>query len=91
MRNMRKILLSLAAMLVLAGVTCEASTLRFNYKAGGITHISADYELITPEGSDPFWTRIEFVGFPECFARFHHTGVFLVAEAERRARKNECQ
>lgn len=65
MRNMRKILLSLAAMLVLAGVTCEASNLRFNYKAGGITHISADYELITPEGSDPFWTRIEFVGFPD--------------------------
>ena len=62
---MRKILLALAAALAFAGAACAESTLRFNYRTKGITHISADYEFITPEGADPFWTRVEFVGFPD--------------------------
>ena len=42
-----------------------AKGIRYNYKTNGITHISADYDRIEVAGTDPFYTRVEFVGFPD--------------------------
>ena len=41
-----------------------AQEIRTNYRSGGLTHISTDYELVKA-GSVPFWTRVELVGFPD--------------------------
>lgn len=42
-----------------------AKGIRYNYKTNGITHISADYDRVEISGTDPFYTRVEFVGFPD--------------------------
>lgn len=42
-----------------------AKGIRYNYKTNGITHISADYDRVEVAGTDPFYTRVELVGFPD--------------------------
>ncbi len=49
---------------MLASVSLRAQNIRTNYRSGGMTHISTDYELLQL-GNVPAWTRLELVGFPD--------------------------
>ena len=59
---MKKVLLLAAAALL--SLTASAQNIRTNYRSGGLTHISTDYEEIKI-GDCPTRTRVEFVGFPD--------------------------
>lgn len=59
---MKKTLL-LSLLLGLA-LTAGAQTVRTNYRAGGITHISTDYEELSL-GEVPSQVRVELAGFPD--------------------------
>lgn len=59
---MKKTALALAGLL--CALTLSAQEIRTNYRSGGMTHISTDYELVKA-ASVPFWTRVELVGFPD--------------------------
>lgn len=48
----------------LIAVSLQAQNIRTNYRSGGITHVSTDYELIKIAGN-PTWTRVEHVGFKD--------------------------
>lgn len=62
MKNMRKIaVLALAALL---GTGAGAQQIRTNYRSGGITHISTEYELLHLAGV-PTLTRVELAAFPD--------------------------
>ena len=59
---MRLLLAGLAALLCLSAQA--AGPLRYQYKNKGISHVSADYDLVSV-GDTPFWVRTESVVFPD--------------------------
>ena len=59
---MRLLLAGFAALLCLAAQA--AGPLRYQYKNNGISHVSADYDLVSV-GDTPFWVRTESVVFPD--------------------------
>lgn len=59
---MKKI--ALVTAFLLAALTLSAQQIRTNYRSGGITHISTDYERVDDK-DHPFWTRVELAGFPD--------------------------
>lgn len=63
---MKKTLLALAA-LALASILLPAQEIRYNYRSGGITRVSTEYEFVTTGSGDqhPFWTRLEYVRFKD--------------------------
>lgn len=55
---------ALIAIALLAALSLNAQEIRTNYRSAGMTHISTDYEKVSA-GDEPFWTRVELVGFPD--------------------------
>lgn len=49
---------------LLSVVTLGAQEIRTNYRSGGMTHISTEYEALKV-GNNQAWTRVELVGFPD--------------------------
>ena len=60
---MKKLLL-IGLSLLTMGWAAQAQQIRTNYRSGGITHISTDYEDITL-GGIPAEVRVELAGFPD--------------------------
>ena len=60
---MKKSLL-VAGLLLLLGAAAPAQQIRTNYRSGGITHISTEYEAIKLGGADAE-LRVELAGFPD--------------------------
>lgn len=59
---MKKALLS--ALTLAIAFAASAQTVRTNYRANGITHISTEYETLSV-GSEKLFTRVELAGFPD--------------------------
>jgi len=59
---MKKTILALSALLLT--LSLGAQQIRTNYRSGGMTHISTEYEALKV-GSDKAFTRVELVGFPD--------------------------
>ena len=59
---MKKLLFALMALPPV--LPLGAQEIRTNYRSGGMTHISTEYEALKI-GSDKAWTRVELVGFPD--------------------------
>lgn len=59
---MKKMLIGALALLLCMGA--QAQSIRTNYRSGGITHISTDYEQFQLAGT-PSEVRVELAGFPD--------------------------
>jgi len=59
---MKKMLIGALALLL--GMGAQAQSIRTNYRSGGITHISTDYEQFQLAGT-PSEVRVELAGFPD--------------------------
>ena len=54
----------LFALTILMSVTLNAQTIRTNYRSGGMTHISTEYEDLQLDAT-PAQVRVELAGFPD--------------------------
>lgn len=54
----------LAALAMVLALSLQAQNIRTNYRSGGITHISTDYETLQLDGN-PTQIRVELAGFPD--------------------------
>ena len=63
---MKKCIFALAA-LVLTSVLLPAQEIRYNFKTGGITRVSTEYEFVKNGENDqhPAWVRLEYVRFKD--------------------------
>ena len=59
---MRRIIIVILALTM--ALSARAQEIRTNYRSGGITHISTDYENISLDGT-PAEIRVELAGFPD--------------------------
>ena len=63
---MKKCILALAA-LSLALTVASAQEIRYNYRTGGITRVSTEYEFVKNGDNDqhPAWVRLEYARFKD--------------------------
>ena len=63
---MKKLILALAAF-ALASALLPAQEIRYNFKTGGITRVSTEYEFVKNGDNDqhPAWVRLEYVRFKD--------------------------